>query len=199
MPVNILNLPGFKEQRVEESDYDYHVYAEVSNHPSICTACGADRLIGHGRNEQVIRDLPIHGKRLAIYVDTRRWRCQSCGKTFVEALPGVNAKRVMTDRLVKWIGQQSLKRMFASIADDAGLDEKTIRNVFRDYVNELEARFRFETPKWMGIGPEDGIEQKNDRFCQGFFVPIQPKESNQRSSCSLPSTYLCKILATSVW
>ncbi len=79
MPANILNLPDFKVQRVEEADHDYHVYAEVSNPPGVCTACGSDRLIGHGRNEQVIRDLPTHGKRLAIYVDTRRWRCQSCG------------------------------------------------------------------------------------------------------------------------
>ena len=69
----------------------------------------------------------------------------------MEALPAVNAKREMTERLCQWIGQQSLKRTFASIADDTGLDEKTIRNIFRDYVNELEAQFRFETPKWMGI------------------------------------------------
>lgn len=149
--VNILNLPDFTVQRVEEGDHDYHVYAEASNPPGVCTACGSERLIGHGRNEQVIRDLPTHGKRLAIYVDTRRWRCQSCGKTFMEALPAVNAKREMTNRLVKWIGQQSLKRTFASIAEDTGLDEKTIRNIFRDYINELEAEFRFETPKWMGI------------------------------------------------
>ncbi len=151
MPTNILNLPAFTVRRVEEAGHDYHVYAEVSNAPSTCTACGADRLTGHGRNEQVIRDLPTHGKRLAIYVDTRRWRCQSCGKTFMETLPAVNAKREMTDRLVRWIGQQSLKRTFAGIADETGLDEKTIRNIFRDYINELEARFRFETPKWMGI------------------------------------------------
>ena len=85
MPANILNLPDFKVQRVEEADHDYHVYADVSNPPSVCTACGSDRLIGHGRNEQVIRDLPTRGKRLTIYVDTRRWRCQSCGKTFMEA------------------------------------------------------------------------------------------------------------------
>ena len=151
MPTNILNLPDFKVQRVEEDDHDYHVYAEVSNPPGVCTACGSDRLIGHGRNEQVIRDLPTHGKRLAIYVDTRRWRCQSCGKTFMEVLPAVNAQREMTDRLVRWIGQQSVKRTFASIAEDAGLDEKTIRNIFRDYVNELEQHIRFETPRWMGI------------------------------------------------
>lgn len=151
MTMNLLNLPDFKVQRVEESDHDYHVYAEASNPPGSCNACGSIRVIGHGRNEQVIRDLPTHGKRLAIYVDTRRWRCQDCGKTFMETLPAVNARREMTDRLVKWIGQQSLRRTFASIADDTGLDEKTIRNIFRDYVNELEAQFRFETPKWMGI------------------------------------------------
>ncbi|MCL2589666.1 MAG: ISL3 family transposase [Betaproteobacteria bacterium] len=151
MLANILNLPDYKVLRVEEDEHDYHIYAEVTNPPAVCTVCGSDRLIGHGRNKQVIRDLPTHGKRLAIYVDTRRWRCQSCGKTFMEVLPAVNAKREMTDRLTKWIGSQSLKRTFASIADDTGLDEKTIRNIFRDYINELETQFRFETPKWMGI------------------------------------------------
>ena len=29
--------------------------------------------------------------------------------------------------------------------------EGTIRNIFRDYINELEQTVRFETPKWMGI------------------------------------------------
>lgn len=151
MPANILNLPDYKVVRVEENDHDYHITAEVSNPPTVCVDCGSDRLIGHGRNERVIRDMPTHGKRTAIYVDTRRWRCVDCGKTFMETLPAVNAKREMTERLTRWIGQQSLKRTFASIANDTGLDEKTIRNIFRDYVNVLESEFRFETPKWMGI------------------------------------------------
>lgn len=151
MPASILNLPDYKVVRVEENAHDYHITAEVSNPPGACVGCGSERLIGHGRNEQAIRDMPTHGKRVAIYVDTRRWRCADCGKTFMETLPSVNAKREMTERLCQWIGQQSLKRTFASIADDTGLDEKTIRNIFRDYVNELEAQFRFETPKWMGI------------------------------------------------
>ena len=151
MPANILNLPDYKVVRVEETDHDYHITAEVSNPPSVCPSCRSDSLRGHGRNEQVIRDMPTHGKRVGIYVDTRRWRCQSCGKTFMESLPAVNAKREMTDRLTKWIGQQSLKRTFASIADEVGIDEKTVRNIFRDYINDLEAEFRFETPKWMGI------------------------------------------------
>ena len=151
MPTNILNLPDYKIVRVEENDHDYHITAEISNAPTVCMACGSERLIGHGRNEQVIRDIPPHGKRVAIYADTRRGRCQDCAKTVTEPLPAVNARREMTERLYKWIGQQSMKRTFASVAEDTGLDEKTIRNIFRDYVNELEAKFRFETPLWMGI------------------------------------------------
>jgi hypothetical protein len=34
MTMNLLNLPDFKVQKVEESDHDYHVYAEASNTPS---------------------------------------------------------------------------------------------------------------------------------------------------------------------
>ena len=40
MMPNILNLPDFKAQRVDEADHDYHVYAEVPNIPGVCTACG---------------------------------------------------------------------------------------------------------------------------------------------------------------
>ncbi len=37
MATNILNLPDFKVQRVEEAVHDYHVYAEVSNPPGTAT------------------------------------------------------------------------------------------------------------------------------------------------------------------
>ena len=152
MTTNILNLSGYAVTKVDETEHDYHVSAEVSNPPATCSSCGSDRLIGHGRSDQVIRDLSSHGKRVAIYVAPRRWRCQACGKTTTELLPVVNTKREMTERLVTWIGHQSLGRTFTSITEDTGLDEKTIRNLFRDHVNELEAPFRFEAPKWMGIG-----------------------------------------------
>ncbi|MBC7293925.1 MAG: ISL3 family transposase [Thermoleophilia bacterium] len=152
MPTNILNLPNFNVQRVEETEHDYHVYAETRGDAPPCSHCGSTSNVrGHGRNPQVIRDLPMHGKRVGIYVDSRRWRCFDCGKTFMEPLPATNAKREMTDRLVKWVGQQSLKRTFASLAEETGLDEKTIRNIFKDHVEELEKTVHFEVPQWMGI------------------------------------------------
>ncbi|MDD4933241.1 MAG: transposase family protein [Methylacidiphilaceae bacterium] len=71
--------------------------------------------------------------------------------TFDESPPEADEKRLMTRRLVKWIGQQSIKRAFASVAVEAGVTDTTVRSVFRDYIDELEAHIRFETPKWMSI------------------------------------------------
>jgi transposase len=151
MQANILNLPQYRVLRMEETDYDYHVTTEPVNVTSACPHCQFDRLTSWGTRDQVFKDLPMHGKRVGIYINTRRLRCQSCGKTFSQALPVLAENRMMTERLVAWIGQQSLKRTFTSLADETGVVEGTIRNIFRDYVNELEAQFRFETPQWMGI------------------------------------------------
>jgi transposase len=151
MPANILNLPAYKVLGVETNDHDYHITAEAVAPSKSCPHCHSDNLVGFGRREQMVRDLPIHGKRVGLYIDTRRYRCRSCTKTFYEALPEVDEKRLMTQRLTAWMGKQAIKRTFASIAEEVGCTEFTVRAVFNDYVNELEKTIRFETPKWMGI------------------------------------------------
>ncbi len=93
----------------------------------------------------------MHGKRVAVYVDVRRYRCRSCGKTFSPPLPQVDVKREMTARLVVWIERESLRRTFAGIAEEVGVDEKTVRNIFRFHVRHLAATVRIETPRWLGI------------------------------------------------
>ncbi len=151
MPTNLLNLRSYVVLAVDENNLDYHIRASVKDAPAGCPYCASRQIVGFGRREQLVRDLPMHGKRVGIYVDTRRMKCQSCGKTFSEALPDVDDKRAMTVRLERWIGQQAIKRTFASIAEETGVTEGTVRNVFGDYVNRLEDKIRFETPRWMGI------------------------------------------------
>lgn len=151
MPANILNLPAYTVTDIEETEHDYHVNVETKSAPQKCPHCYSDNLVGFGRNEQLVRDLPIHGKRIGIYVDTRRYQCRSCSKTFYERLPDVDGKRMMTSRLVVWLGKQSVKRPFSHLAEEIGISEMTVKNVFNDYINELERTVRFETPQWMGI------------------------------------------------
>ena len=151
MPTNILNLSRLNVERVEDDEHDYHIYANSVVNPTTCPSCQSARLVGFGRNQQLIKDLPMHSKRVGIYFDTRRYRCNECNRTFLEQHPDFHPDRAMTLRLVNWIGQQSLHRTFSSLAEETGVVEGTIRNIFRNHVNELEAQFRFEAPKWMGI------------------------------------------------
>jgi transposase len=151
MAANILNLPAYQVPGLQENEYDYHIDAVTGREPVACPHCHHNKLDGFGRREQMVKDLPMHGKRVGIYIDTRRYRCKSCGRTFYETLPEINQKRLMTNRLVAWIGKQAVKRTFASIAEEVGVVEGTIRLIFKDYVADLEKTVRFETPKWMGI------------------------------------------------
>jgi transposase len=148
---DLLNLAGYEVLAVDTNEHDYHIKACVIAAQESCIHCQSSSIVGFGRREQMVRDLPTHGKRVGVYIDTRRFQCRACVKTFYEELPQIDEKRAMTKRLSNWIGRQAIKRTFASIAEEVGCTEFTVRSVFADYVQELEKTIRFETPKWMGI------------------------------------------------
>lgn len=148
---NILNLRQYNVLSTKETDHDYHVDAETTSPDEICRSCGSEDVVGGGRQEILIKDLPMHGKRVGIYVKARRFRCRDCGKTHTELLPEVIDGQRMTSRLYRWICQQSITRTFTGIAHEVGISEGTVRAIFNEYVIRLEKSVVFETPQWMGI------------------------------------------------
>lgn len=151
MPVNILNMVDYTVTAVDYTEHDYHIKAETKITPSNCPYCQSKNLVGFGRREQLVKDMPMHGRRVGLYVSTRRIKCQACHKTFSEPLPEVDDKRAMTKRLLEWIGKQAIKRTFTSIAEEVGITEGAVRIILNDYISELEKTVKVETPTWMGI------------------------------------------------
>lgn len=149
--MDLLQLSDFDLIRVVEDDHDFHIYARLSEETTHCQHCGKYGVVGFGRREQVVKDLPRLGKRSSIYVETRRWRCKNCGKTFYDELPHVDEKRRMTDRLVQWVGEQAVRRTNSSVAAEVGVSEGTIRLVFAEYVQQKHDAMCFATPRWLGI------------------------------------------------
>ncbi|HYD92482.1 MAG TPA: helix-turn-helix domain-containing protein, partial [Flavobacterium sp.] len=128
--------------------------AEVAEPPNCCQKCGTVRqhnLSRYGHKEQCYMDIPIRGKRVGIYVDRQRYICRDCGATFFEDLTDMDNGHFVTKRLTEYIEKESLKRTFTSIADDVGVDEKTIRNIFREFYDALLGVYRPEIPNWIGI------------------------------------------------
>ena len=109
MPHTLLALPEYRIiGRPEELEHDLHIRAEVAlPKPVACPYCASTDIVGHGDIEVLIKDLPIRGKRVGIYVTARRFRCraEACRKSFTEPLPATHETRRMTNRLLAWIGK----------------------------------------------------------------------------------------------
>ncbi|MNK30543.1 Transposase [compost metagenome] len=151
--MDILNLPKFNILSVSENEFDFMIQVVTNSPPLACPHCGCiANLYKHDSREQICMDMPIHGKHVGLLIKRRRYRCRDCNRTFWEHLDHtIDEKRKCTKRLVSYIEKQSLNRTFVSISEDVGFHEKTIRNIFRDYINRLKETLRFETPNWLGI------------------------------------------------
>ena len=152
MTINMLNLTKLNILDMTESEDDYRFLVETSIPPTYCPKCGTvSNLYKHGKKDQLFFDLPMHAKRVGIFVKRQRYKCRECNETFFEDLSDMDESRSVTKRLIKWIEQSSLKKTFTSIAEEIGINEKTVRNIFSDYITELESQQDFRTPKWLGI------------------------------------------------
>ena len=161
MPVNILNLSGLDVVDFRETDTEYHVRAAPKAISRLCPHCGrSNDTVAHAKRTLVIRDIPSHGKAVVIHLDVPRLKCRQCIQTFTASVPEVDTGREMTERLAKWIGRQSIEYTYAEIAKQVKVDEKTVRNIFDEYVAVLAKEYRRETPVWLGI---DEIKLKRFR------------------------------------
>ncbi|MDQ0232439.1 helix-turn-helix domain-containing protein [Metabacillus malikii] len=86
----------------------------------------------------------MHAKRVGIYVNRQRYKCRECNETFFENLPDMDVNRSVTNRLINWIQEASLEKTFTSVAEEIGVDEKTVRNIFNDYVDEIKPKLILE-------------------------------------------------------
>ncbi|MED3642970.1 ISL3 family transposase [Caldifermentibacillus hisashii] len=149
---DLLLLPDLKTtEPPQENESDMMFKVEAIEPPERCPECGFDKLYRHDSRKQLIMDLPIRLKRVGLQLKRRRYKCRECGSTFWERLISIDEKRSMTKRLLKSIEEQSMSKTFVDVAESVGVDEKTVRNVFKDYVAFKEQEYQFETPKWLGI------------------------------------------------
>lgn len=149
--MNILNLPAWRVLQVQEKPHQYLILAEPERETNKCPKCYAKELYKHGIREQVYMHLSMHGKQVGIVAKAARFKCRKCGTVFKQSLPDIHTDYRATNGLVEYIKKQSLARTFTEIAKEVGLDESTIRKIFRAYSKELERSGKFMTPKWLGI------------------------------------------------
>jgi transposase len=149
---NFINMPWLTVNRVDEHEFDYHVYVEMTDkYQQKCPDCGSESSYKHGTMDCAITDTCMHGKRVIIDLKRGRLKCRDCGKTYKEEIPEIIEKRRVTVRAAQHIFMSALERTFTSVANELGLHEKTVRNIFSDYSATIEALIEERSYRIIGL------------------------------------------------
>lgn len=155
----LIGLLGWRVDRVTETPTQYEVDAVPLTEPAQCPEClriGAFTLYRHGTVKRVVVDAPVHGKSVIIRFAQQRYVCsaESCGRTCLQPLPGVDESRLATARAVAYVEREALRRPFRQVAREVNLSDKTVATIHTAHVARLDATHRFETPPVISI---DGV------------------------------------------
>src|SRR5690554_1268185 len=78
LPDNILHLPQYQVLGCKSTDDEMHFQVDVPD-PIACEECGVQgEFVRFGKRDVPYRDLPIHGKRVTLWVVRRRYTCRAC-------------------------------------------------------------------------------------------------------------------------
>lgn len=148
----LLDLLGYEVFDKQETEHDIRFTVQWQAGNLICLHCGSmTPLHKHGVLPQVYMDMPLRGKRVGLTVNVQRYKCRDCGKTSMQNVGFLDTKRAATQRLVRYIETESLRRTFTSIGYEVGLSEAAIRAIFKDHLRYLEETVHFKTPEWLGM------------------------------------------------
>lgn len=202
---DLLNLPYWNVLKVQETDLNYVIDATYEVEPAGCPHCGFMIRYGHGTKEKLFMDTPIHGKRVGIRAIRSRYKCQNCGKTYIQPLPDMNEDHFMTKRLVSYIEREVFKRTFTAMAAEIGVDEKTIRNVFNEYVEREEKKRVILAPYWLGIdelkiaGGYRGVFSNVKDRCILDLIPNRKKVEVVKFFKKLPEKDRVQLVCMDMW
>lgn len=205
--MDFLCLPEWLTLQTEETDQDYLVEALPLSRPADCPACGSDpqALQRFGRQRHVVRDAPVRGKRVRIYFNAQRFRCSTCGRFSQQPLPGVDERRRATERLIRYVERESLKRPFLAVAEEVGLSPNTVRSIFTDFAERCAGTIRFETPRRLGI--DEVYVARTARciltdLCERRVVELLPKRdivTVSRYLVQMPDKERVEVVAMDMW
>lgn len=189
---------------LEEDGY-YVIEAEGQGVPTRCPQCASTSLHRHGSKPQQFMDTPVHGKPALIRIERQRFRCQQCGKTLLASLPDIDPKRLATTRLVRVIEQQCLQKTFAQLSREVGVDDKTIRHIFDDYIARMTEEVEFEVPEVLGIdelkiiGQYRAVLTNIERLSMFDLLPSRRKSDLLSYFKKMPSKDKVRVLTMDLW
>ena len=125
---------------------------EKTSNFEVCPKCANISHAVYDRRSVRIRDEPIRGKAVILFITKRRFSCKACGSVFTEPVPGISKYGKFTKRFEKalcWAADR-----FSSMADVEKQFRCSTGKCFNAAFGELKRRIksrRYPLPSAIGI------------------------------------------------
>lgn len=101
----------------------------VSTFPRACHHCGSLDVLGHGRRQRRIRDLPFGRPTVLVWLQ-RRFRCRDCKRTSWERHPEITHRRSATERFRRRLFERACSQPFSVVADEESVSNYRVVEAF---------------------------------------------------------------------
>ena len=157
-PAPHLNLEGIEEVTsyvpADGSPYRIVECKPAYRHRSGCPHCGSAHITVHGKAEEprLIHDVNTGIIQVDLLLETPRYRCQDCGRTFHHRFDCIPENTQMTARMVEQVKRDAFIRPFKEIADSYGISATKVADLFDDYTQQIETtRPPIVAPRVLGL------------------------------------------------
>ena len=144
-------MPEFKIVSTEENGNDIVYNVEPIAPNTDCPDCGSTNTVSNGSYNRFVRDLNCFDKHVGIRILGTKHKCKDCGHVFVEEYESIENNRRITVRLKEKIRADAAKHKFSAIAEDYCITNQTVKNIFIEYVSELDTARVIKAPRVLGI------------------------------------------------
>ena len=150
----LVNVQTFRDMPISEQNHEGKrneiMMDYVGKILSECPNCGK-KLYAHTGKVILVTDTTFVGCPTKLRLNIPRKRCPACGFIHQPHIESINESRYMTNRVYAKMANLALKRSFSDIANEYGVTNNTVKNVFKEFIREKENELRFQTPAFLGL------------------------------------------------
>lgn len=127
----LVGLQEVEIKSVAEENRQTVIYAGLVRKKHRCPCCDHQTDKVHDYRTQDIKDIPAFGKNVIIRFKKRRYRCDGCGKRFIESIEWLPKYYRMTNRLAAYvIDKLREERSYSSVGREVNLSVTTVIRLF---------------------------------------------------------------------
>ena len=148
-----LNLPGVRTKKHVYIDGQHSYLAEGENPApdGPCCLLFAEKAVKNGTVGRKFVDTTRDGKPSLIHYDLQKWRCRACGATKQEHLAWAEPGHGFTIKAANAVFDKAIRLSFSSVANEFGVQAKTVADIFTDRAKPAVAEIRRRTPRVLGL------------------------------------------------